>query len=230
MKRLVLLAVCLALASASACSKKPAEESSTPPADSAASTPAADTAAAAQPAAEPKQVEITDGLVAKYIEFQKENLVLVQQYVAESKKNLESAKGDTAKTLNQISINQKLAKEMDAKLDAKRQALGLSHDELNTLKDAAGAMAAARTLYNQMGGDAQLAKMEAEQKAEIARLPEDKRAAAEEQMAVMTKSLRDVRDGADLRKKYGDKSADVLLKHADALAKQWEETLKLMKK
>jgi hypothetical protein len=102
--------------------------------------------------------------------------------------------------------------------------------QLEALKDAAGTMSTMRALYNQMGGDAQLAKMEAEQKAEIAKLPADQRAAAEEQAAMMTKGLKDMRDGAELRKKYGDKSGDVLLKHADELAKLWDDVAKLMGK
>ena len=47
-------------------------------------------------------------------------------------------------------------------------------------------------------------------------------------MADVSKSLRDMRDGAELRKKYGDKAADVLLRHADDLAKQKLDALKLL--
>ena len=167
-------------------------------------------------------------MVTKYMEYQKENLALLKQYVAESRKNIESAKGDTMKTLNQISINDKLGKELDAKLAAKRQQLGLVQEEFDALKDAAQMVATGRALYNQMGGDAQVAKMEAEQKAQLAKLTPEQRAAAEVQIAEMTKSLTDVRDGLDVRKKYGDRSADALLKHADELAKQYWDGLKEM--
>jgi hypothetical protein len=166
----------------------------------------------------------------KGLETLSDKLTYNKQYSAEATKNIQAAKGDTVKTLNTISVNDKLAKEMEAKLDAKRQALGLSMPQLEALKDAAGTMSTMRALYNQMGGDVQLAKMEAEQKAEIAKLPADQRAAAEEQASAMTKGLKDMRDGAELRKKYGDKSGDVLLKHADELAKLWDDVAKLMGK
>jgi hypothetical protein len=229
MKRLIVLAACLALVSV-AC-KKSAE----PPAAGQPAAPPAATAPAGGPSApaearpaEPKKIEITDDMVSKYMEYQKENLSLVQKYVAETTKNIESAKGDAMKTLNQISINEKAAKDMEAKLDAKRQALGLDQEQFDTLKDAVQMMATGRAAYNQMGGDAQLAKIEAEQKAALAKLPPEQRSAAEAQMAEMGKSFRDMRDGFEVRKKYGDKSTDVLLKRADELAKQYWDALKAM--
>ncbi len=79
-----------------------------------------------------------------------------------------------------------------------------------------------------MGGDAQLAKMEAEAKKQIAAMPEAQRAAAEKQFADMSQSLRELKDGLELRKKYGDQAADVLLKHADALATQRMDALQLL--
>lgn len=226
MKRLIVLITGLALTTAIACSRKPADSEATAPA----SEPSAAAPAQSGPAesAEPKTVVFTDDLVKKFMEYQKENYALLQHYVAESRKNLESSKGDTLKTLNQISINEKLGKEMDAKLVAKRKELGLSEEEFEAVKDAAQMLATGRSLYNQMGGDAALAKMEAEQKAQVAKLPAEQRAAAEAQMADMTKSLREVRDGLELRKKYGDQAADVLLRHGDELAKQYTEMLKMM--
>lgn len=230
MKRLLLLAVCLVVAS-SACSKKAADSASAAPAGQPAATPAAaGPAAPAAPAApeEPKKIEITDALVLKFMEYQKESIALVQQFAADTRKNLESAKGDTVKTLNQISINDKMSKELDEKLKAKRQAMGLAEDEFAMMQDAVQTMAAGRALYNQMGGDAQMAKIQAEQKAAIAKVPAAQRAAAEAQMAEMSKSLTDVKNGAEVRKKYGDQAADVLLKHADDLAKQYWESLQAL--
>jgi hypothetical protein len=225
MKRLIVLVACLVLASAACKKSSEAPAASEPEAQPAATAPAAEPAQAEAAPAEPKAVEITDAMVQKYMEYQAENIALVRQYAAETSKNLESAKGDAMKTLNQISINEKLSKEMEAKLDAKRQGLGLAKDDFEVLKEAASMLATSRALYNQMGGDAQLAKMEAEHKAQVAKLPAEKRAEAEQQMGDFTKSLKDVRDGVDLRKKYGDKNADVLLKYADPLAKQWTDAL-----
>ncbi|HEY3383961.1 MAG TPA: hypothetical protein VGK32_19530 [Vicinamibacterales bacterium] len=226
MKRLLIAAACLILVVA--CQKKPADSGAT------ASQPAGQPAAAAQPAAvpaasaEPKKVEITEDLVTKYVEYQKENLVLVTKFVEETRKNIESAKGDTAKMLQQVTINDKLGKEMDDKLKAKRQALGLGDAEFEAVKDAAETVANGRMLYQQMGGDAQLAKMEADAKKQLAALPAAQREAAAAQMADMTKSLTSVRDGLDIRQKYGDKSADAVLKYADILAKQHFDAMKLM--
>ncbi len=152
----------------------------------------------------------------------------MSKYGEQARKNLESAKGDTARTLQQIAANEKLAQEMEAGLKAKRAELGLADEQVKVLEDAAGMLAAGRTLYNQMGGDAQLARMEAEQKKEIAALPEAKRADAEKAAEEMSRSLREMKDGIDLRKKYGDQAADVLLKHADALAAQRMDALKLL--
>jgi len=164
MKRLLIVAACLALVAG--CSKKPSDEA----ASGAQPAAAAQQAAAAQPAggpsepAAPKKVEITEDLVLKYMEYQKENFALVAKYAEETKKNMDSAKGDTAKTIQQMAIADKLGKEMEAQQRAKRQALGLSEEDFKALQDAVQTVATGRLLYQQMGGDAQLAQMEAEQK------------------------------------------------------------------
>jgi hypothetical protein len=162
------------------------------------------------------------------MDYDKQNSAIVAKYVEESRKNLASVKGDTAKTLQQISINAQLSKDMDEKLKAKRAELGLGDEEFSALQDAVGMIATGRMLYNQMGGDAQLARMQAEQTKQLAAMPEAQRAEAERTMGEMTKSLREMKDGLELRKKYGDKSADVLLKHADELARQKYDALKLL--
>ena len=143
------------------------------------------------------------------MEYQKQKLVIVSKFAEETRKNLASAKGDAAKTLQQIPINEKLSKEMDAALDAKRAEVGLSQEQFEALEGAVELIANGRLLYNQMGGDAQLAKMEAESKKQIAAMPEAQRAAAEKQFADMSQSLRELKDGLELRKKYGDQAADV---------------------
>jgi hypothetical protein len=227
MKRLLIVAACLALATA--CSSKKPSESATPTsaAQPASAVPAPPAAAPSSPA-EPRTVEITDDLVQKYMDYEKQNIAIVAKYAEESRKNLASVKGDTAKTLQQISISEQLSKEMNEKLKAKRAELGLGDAEFTALQDAVGMIANGRMLYNQMGGDAQMAKMEAEQKKQLAAMPEAQRAEVEKTMGDMTKSLTEMKDGLDIRKKYGDKSADVLLKHADELARQKYEALKLL--
>jgi type III secretory pathway component EscV len=226
MKRVLPLAVCVVVAF-TACSKK-AADSAAPGTQAAAPAAGGPAPAEAAKSAEPRKLEITEALVLKYMEYQKENLALVQQFVAETRKNLESAKGDTVKTLNQISLNDKMSKELDEKLKARRQAMGFSEDEFDMMQDAVQTMATGRALYNQMGGDAQMAKIEAEQKASLARVPADQRAAAEAQIADMSKSLAEMKNGAEVRKKYGDQAADVLLKHADDLAKVYWEGLQAL--
>jgi hypothetical protein len=47
-------------------------------------------------------------------------------------------------------------------------------------------------------------------------------------MNEMSKSLRSLKDGMDVREKYGDKAADALMKHADELARQYWDALKKM--
>jgi hypothetical protein len=223
MKRILIPLCCLVIAAA--CSSKKAEEPAPPAANAA--QPAAPAAGPSAPA-EPAKIEFTDALVLKYMEYQKQQVAIVSKFAEQSRKNLEAAKGDTAKTLQQISVNEKLSNEMDAALAAKRTELGLTEDQSTALQEAVGMIATGRMLYNQMGGDAQLAKMEAEQKKQIAALPEAQRAEAEKTVAEMSKGFRDMKDGAELRKKYGDQAADVLLKHADELAKQQEEAFKLL--
>jgi hypothetical protein len=228
MKNTLILAACIL--SVTACSsKKPAEPAASDSAPPAAAAPAAQPAA--QRAGEPAKVEITDALVLKYMDYQKQEAAIIEKYLAETGKNIASAKGDAMKTMQQISINEKLGKEFETALQAKRTELGLTEDQFNTLRDAVGMIANGRMLYNQMGGDAQLAKMQAEQKKQLAALPEAQRAEAEKTIADMSKGLTDMKNGLDLRKKYGDQAADVLLKHADELAKQqWENLKKLGEK
>jgi len=213
-----------------ACSKaaEPAASRTQPQPAADAPTGGPSGAAEAAKPVESAKIEITDDLVLGYMEYQKENLALIRQYAEESSKNLESAKGDTAKMVKQFALNDKMGKELEEKRKAKRQSLGLGDAEFEAVKDAAQMVATGRALYNQMGGEAALAKILDEQKAEIAKMPAEQRAAAEAQVADMTKSFKDVRDGIDVRKKYGDRSAEVLLKYADALAKQYWEGLQMM--
>jgi hypothetical protein len=226
MKRLAALGACLVLACS--CSKPAAEPPAATPAAKAAQPGARSPEAAPAAATEPKTVEITDELVNKYIAYQKENLRLVAEFSEETTRNLESAKGDTAKMLNQIAINDKLGKELDEKLKAARASLGLGEEEFDMVKDAAETVALGRLMYKQAGGDALLAKMEADSKKQIEALPADQRAAAETEMAKVTQGIKDQRDAADVRKKYGDKAADVLLKYADTLADLRMEGLKTL--
>ena len=225
MKRTLLF--CLLLVSMTAltgaCGRKAADENA--PGDQAQASaqpqPAgAPAATASEPDSEPKQVAITDELVGKYMEYQKENLALVVKYADETKKNIEAAKGDALKIVKQMEINQRLSKELDEALAAKRAALGLGSAEFEAIKDAAEMMANARMLYMQMGGDEQVAKLAAEQKTQLAALPAEHRAAAEKTMAEMGSTFKNLKDGLDVRKKYGDDATAVLLRHADELARQ----------
>jgi small-conductance mechanosensitive channel len=229
MRQVLALAACLVVAFG--CQKKAEQPAGSSPA---AAQPAAAAAAKAQPSAtttapvEPRRIEITDDLVQKYMEYEKTNLALLTQYVEDTRKNLDSAKGDTAKTLQQLTINEKMSKDLDEKLKAKRASLGLGDEEFNAVKDGADMVALGRMAYTQMGGDAQMAKIQAQQKKQIAALPEAQRQAAEASLSEVSKSLTDLRDAAEVRKKYGDKSADALLKHADELAAQRLDALKLL--
>jgi hypothetical protein len=228
MKHLLVLFACLLLVAG--CSKKADVATSTggQPGAGAAGQSATSEKPAAGPSesAEPKKVDITDDLVVKYMTYQKENLALLATYADETRKNMEAAKGDTSKLAQQMSLAERLGKELEAQQQAKRRALGLSEEEFKALQDAAQTVATSRALYNQMGGDAQLALMEAEAKKQIAALPADQRDAAAAQMNETSKSLRSLKDGMDVREKYGDKAADALMKHADELAKQYWDGLK----
>lgn len=228
MKRISLLAVTALFATTllAACGGKSDEakpsDDATPPA---AAEPAA--SAPAEAAAPAKPVEITDALVNAYMEYQKENMKVVREYAEKTRKNMESGKGDVSKAIQQVNLATEYGKEMDAKLAAKRRELGFTEAQFETLRDAASATATYRLLYNQMGGDKQVAAMEAEQKARIDQLPEAERADAQAQADEMMRVFRDNRDLVELRKKYGDTSWEVLKRHADALAAQQLEFLQM---
>jgi hypothetical protein len=224
MKRTFVAIVCVVLATACSGSKK-ADESAAP-AGSPQPAPAATPAAA--PATEPAKVEITDELVTKYVEYQKQEHGILAKYAEDMKKTAASAKNDTAKSLQALSVVDKFNKDMEAALKAKRSEVGLSEEQFGQLREAATSLATGRLLYNQMGGDAQLAKMEAEQKQQLAVLSGAQRAEAEKAFAEMSRNLREMKDGLELRKKFGDKSTDALLKHAEELAKQHFDNLKLL--
>ena len=228
MKHLLVLAACLVLAAGCSCKPSGTDSTEGQTAAQSAEQPQAGGQPAGGPTEQgpPRQVEITEPLVLKYMEYQKEVFALAVKYAAESKKNLESSKGDLSKTAQQVNLAERYGKEMDDKLKAKRKELGLSEEEFDTLQEAVVAMATSRGLYNQMGGDAQLAQMEAEAKKQIEALPADQRAAAEAQAAETTKALKSLKDGVDIRQKYGNTAADALLKHADALAKAYWDALK----
>ena len=225
MKRFVVLVACALVTFA--CQKKPAEPAAEAPAAQPAAAAPAETTPAPAPA-ETAPVVITEDLVAKYVEYEKENIRLVTEFAEQARKNLKAAEGSTVKTLNTIGLTDDMSKAMEEKLVARRRALGLGDAEFEAVKDAAATLANGRMLYNQMGGDAQLAKMEAEMKQQVAAVPADQRAAAEAEMAKVTQGLKDMRDGADVRKKYGDASADAMLKYADAPARQRLEALGAM--
>lgn len=228
MKRIRLLAftALFAATTVAGCGGKSDEAT---PSDEAAAPAASEPAAAPAPesTAAPEPVEITDALVTAYMQYQKENMRIVREYAEKSRQNLEGAKGDVSKAIRQANLATEYGKEMDEKLAAKRRELGFTEAQFDTLRDAVQATATYRLLFNQMGGEKQLAAIEAEQKAHIDKLPEAERAAAQAQGNEMMQVFKDNRDLVELRKKYGDSSWEVLKRHADALSAQQLEFLQM---
>ena len=160
MKRLVFALLFLTIAAS--CSSKKADEAAV----AEEKAPAASAAPAPAPAqtAEPAKVEFTDALVQESMEYQKQKLAIVSKFAEETRKNLAAAKGDAANAAQIRSTRDSTAGDgRRARCQAGRR-VGLSKERFDALEGAIELVANGHLLYNRMGGDAQLAKMEAESK------------------------------------------------------------------
>ena len=226
MKRLVVLSLC---ALALACKQNAAEPSvQAKPEEKSAKAEPEEKPAKAEPApaapavnkeapAQDQKVTVDEDLVKKYVAYKKESLELVKKMVAEMSANVQKHQDKGA--VGELEL-QKAGEQMNKKHEEAHRAIqakvGLSDAELAALSETVSDVVSARMLWDQFGAGSP-ATMEAQMKALPAELPAEERARAQAEMARIMKSLPDLRDCTEARKKHGDAAVNAVLAHEAAL-------------
>jgi len=203
-----------------------------PPAQSLPATTTAETPknpAPAETADKTVPIEITEVLVKKYLALQEQQLALLRAKVEQWKKEEAKLKSDPnwrqgAAYLAKVS---EMSKEIDGAKAKLRARIGLAEAEVEQLGKVVNDISVARMLWRKGGGDATIADMEKQIKAQLTNLPPAQQAQQEAEMAKLTQGLKDARDAKDARKTYGDKTVDTVLKHDAELSKLLDEQMTL---
>ena len=234
MKRAVLLVAALTLVTG--CKEKKSEEAPPPPPP----TPvaAAKKEAPPPPAEEPaeKPLVIDAAMVDKYLAAQKVIVAETKVYVEKTQADLKAVqdKDSTAASLKVLANMEERSKKLD---EVKRSALeknGLSEREYAELNELVTSVELSQAMFEKAGGEAAVAKMEADIKAQLAAqaakgTPEE-RAKAEKEALEMTETMRSVGQAKDARERYGDAAVDAVMKRLPEARAMREELIGLMKK
>lgn len=216
------LALLPALVFLAHCSKSTSTPAAAPPAEPAvspaprAAAPESKPAIAEpEPAEEERKVEITDALVGKYVVYLKESIPAHKAALVEY--GSEWAKIDKEKGLRQgvdaLKSGQKLQKATEEAEKKARDKAGLSEEEVEALAAVVPDVIMPKMLMKQNGMDAEAAAMEKQIRAAMEKLPPEQREQAAKELKEMTQGLKDLREGKEVRQKYGDKVVEAILKH-----------------
>lgn len=172
-------------------------------------------------------VKVSEALVLQYLEYRKKVVaqgrdvvkVVSEAQAAEKAKGTKLAGAVRAKLATEDFVTRMREVEEQA-----RQDLKLSREEVVAIGQVVGEVLSARQLWKRSGGDEAIEKA----RAELEKLPEAERAAAQTRLDARAKSFADVRDAKSARGRFGDAAVDAVLKHEDALWNIQRESAQVM--
>ncbi len=184
------------------------------------------------PAAEERPLEITEGLVEKYLVYMKESVparnATFKQYGDELAK-LDKEKG-LRQGVDAVKASEKYQKAFEELEQSARAKAGLSAEEMKGVSDAVSDVIMPRMVLKEDGREAQFAAMETQMKAALAQVPPEQRAEAEKELKQATEGLKNAREATEARKKYGDKAVEAILKHEAELVALQKQALSVGQK
>lgn len=179
--------------------------------------------------AEPAKLEITDDVVKRYLDYaekdaeiRRETLTRIGELDAEAK-----AKGsDMAAATAMMAKITDLNRTSSQKQAALRKESGLSETDLNTLQNLVNEVVLGRKLAK----DANMETVLAESRAQIEKLPAERRAEAEAQVKKMEDNHQATMNATNARQKFGDAAVDAIIKHEDRAHAIWMSAFAAPKK
>ncbi|MBI5548882.1 MAG: hypothetical protein HY901_33795 [Deltaproteobacteria bacterium] len=228
MKRFVVLSLCALVL---ACKQNAAETKVQPKPEEkiakAEPAPAAPVVKKEAPAQDAK-VTVDEGLVKKYLAYKKESLELAKKAIEEMAANVKDHQDKGAVgALGMLKDGEQINKKHEEAQEAAQAKVGLSDAELKALEEVVSDVVTARMLWDKTGAGT-LATMEAQVKAQVAALPAEERAKAQAEMGQMMKSMTDMRDCTEARKKHGDAAVNAVLAHEAELKEAQLAGLKML--
>jgi hypothetical protein len=184
---------------------------------------------------EDKPVVIDEAMVDKYLAAEKTIVADARAFFEKSAAELKAAKekDSTGAELQALGSITERSKKLDEVRKSTIEKSGLTRKEFDATKELVTSVEMMRSMYEKAGGDAAVAKMEQDIKAQLApqlaKLPEAERADAEKKALSISDSLRAMGDARDARKKHGDAAVEAVLKRLPEARALREELMAMMK-
>ena len=194
------------------------------------STPTAQ--APSQPAAapsddgEPKELKIDDDVVNRYLSYWDQHMELMRQISSEVDTTLKEldAKGQVQGSVQALNRAQEIERKLDTQSAKLRKEFRFDEQQVETLQDFFGTLA----VNLQISRDIPVEQMVTGLRAQLAQMPADQRAAAEQEIAQLESEFKAQSELRELRSEYGDAAVDAALKHKDRIIAMQEKQLKLL--
>ncbi len=195
--------------------------------------PSAPTAQApSQPAAapsddgEPKELKIDDDVVNRYLSYWDQHMELMRQISSEVDTTLKELdeKGQVQGSVQALNRAQEIERKLDTQSAKLRKEFRFDEQQVETLQDFFGTLA----VNLQISRDIPVEQMVTGLRAQLAQMPAEQRAAAEQEIAQLESEFKTQSELRELRSEYGDAAVDAALKHKDRIIAMQEKQLKLL--
>lgn len=194
-----------------------------------ASTPASAAKTATPQPTEAAKLEITEDVVKRYLDYaekdaevRRETLIRIGELDAEAKAKGSDMAAATALMAKITDLNRTTSQ----KQAALKKESGFSDSDLGTLQGLVNDVVLGRKLSK----DANMEKVLAESRAQIAKMPAERRAEAEKQVKQMEDNHQATMNATRSREKYGDAAVDAVIKHEDRAHAIWVSAFAAPKK
>ncbi|MBN1960249.1 MAG: hypothetical protein JW841_04830 [Deltaproteobacteria bacterium] len=177
------------------------------------------------------QAAISEDIFKRYALAQQKILSLTKNYTNEMLNNIEQTRNlaKTNKEVAALAAKQQNERRLlyNEKVKKIREGAKVDKDTWNLLDKLYDSLFTSRMAWRQGGGDAAIKKLEEEVQAHLDKMPEDVRNEAKPEMMKLSDGLKNLRNGAETRKKYGDAAVNMALKYGAELENLRQELFQL---
>ena len=208
-----------------ACKKEQPAQPGAQPSAPAAQAPSQPAAAPSDDGA-PKELKIDDDVVNRYLSYWDQHMELMRQISSEVDTTLKEldAKGQVQGSVQALNRAQEIERKLDTQSAKLRKEFRFDEQQVETLQDFFGTLA----VNLQISRDIPVEQMVTGLRAQMAQMPADQRAAAEQEIAQLESEFKAQSELRELRSEYGDAAVDAALKHKDRIIAMQEKQLKLL--
>jgi hypothetical protein len=171
---------------------------------------------------------LTEDALLRYVRAETEILERSKTFARESQADAAlAARPRRAKPDAEDNKRTERRRAFDTDVKRFRDASGLDDATWGELDKLFDAVMMGRMAWRQSGGDEAIAGLEKEIKAELDKIPEEHRAQSASQLGHLLDGPRGLRDGAEARKRWGDRAVDLVLKHGAEIESLRQELFQL---